>query len=78
MRKSHVSIVPAPPIGVMNLLEIIPNKDKDRNPTEHPDNHIMTLTGTRVPQDVLAHMGTILRQPHTNASGIANSRAKQY
>ena len=56
---------PCPSNWSDDLLEIIPNKDEDRNPTEHPDNHIMTLTCTRVPQDVLAHMGTTLRQPHT-------------
>ena len=56
---------PCPSNWSDNLLEIIPNKDEDRNPTEHTDNHIMTLMGTRVPQDVLAHMGTTLRQPHT-------------
>ena len=56
---------PCPSNWSDDLLEIIPNKDEDRNPTEHPDNYIMTLTGTRIPQDVLAHMGTTLRQSHT-------------
>ena len=40
---------PCPSNWSDDLLEIIPNKDEDRNPTE----------------DVLAHMGTTLRQSHT-------------
>ena len=61
---SHIHS-PCPSNWSDNLLEINQNKDEDRNRTEQPDNHILTLTGTRVPQDVLAHIGTTLRQPQT-------------
>ena len=56
---------PCPSNWSDDLLEIDQNKDEDRKRTEQPDNHIMTLTGTRVPQDVLAHINTTLRQPQT-------------
>ena len=54
---------PCPSNWSDDLLEIDQNKDEDRKRTQKPDNHVMTLTGTRVPQDVLAHSSTTLRQP---------------
>ena len=56
---------PCPSNWSDDLLEINQNKDKDRNGTKQPNNYIMTLMDTRVPQDVLAHIGTTLRQPQT-------------
>ena len=48
-----------------DLLEIDNNKPECKQQTEQPTNHIMTLTGIRVPQDVLAHTSTTLRPPQT-------------
>ena len=56
---------PCPSNWSDDLVEIDQNKDEDRKQTEQPDNHVMTLTGTRVPQDMLAHSSTTLRQPQT-------------
>ena len=56
---------PCPSNWSDDLQEIDNNKDEDRKQTEQPDNQIMTLTGTRVPQDVQAHTSTTLRQPQT-------------
>ena len=41
------------------------NKDESKEQAEQPANQIVTLTGTRVPQDVLAHASTSLRLPQT-------------
>ena len=48
-----------------NLLEIDHNKDKDKKQTEQSAKHVKTLTGTRVPQYILAHTSTTLRLPQT-------------
>ena len=56
---------PCPSNWSDDFLEIGHNKDEDRKQMEQPDNHIMTLAGTRVPQDVLAQTSTTLRQPQT-------------
>ena len=55
---------PCPSNWSDDLLEIDHNKDKDKEQTEQSTKHLMTLTGTRVPQDVLAHTSTTLRMPH--------------
>ena len=56
---------PCPSNWSDDLLEIDNNKPECKEQTEQPTNHIMTLTGTRVPQDVLAHASTTLRLPQT-------------
>ena len=48
-----------------DLVEIDQYKDEDRKRKEQPDYHVMNLTGTRVPQDMLAHSSTTLRQTQT-------------
>ena len=56
---------PCPSNWSDDLQEIDNNKDEGKEQTEQPDNQIMTLTGTRVPQDVLAHASTTLRLHQT-------------
>ena len=62
---------PCPSNWSDDLLEIDHNKDEDKEQTEQSAKHVTTLTGTRVPQDVLAHASTTLRwdglkpMPHT-------------
>ena len=56
---------PCPSNWSDDLLEIDNNKPECKEQTEQPTNHIMTLAGTRVPQDVLAHINTTLRPPQT-------------
>ena len=47
-------------------LQVIDNhKDKSKEQTEQPTEQIVTLTGTRVPQDVLMDTSTTLRLPQT-------------
>ena len=41
------------------------NKDESKEQMEQPANQIVTLTGTRLPQDVLAHTSTTLTLPPT-------------
>ena len=56
---------PCPSNWSDDLLEIDHNKDEDKEQTEQSAKHATTLTGIRVPQDVLAHTSTTLRQPQT-------------
>ena len=56
---------PCPSNWSDDLLEIDNNKPECKEQTEQPANHVMTLTGTRVPQDVIAHTSTTLRLPQT-------------
>ena len=67
---------PCPSNWSDDLLEIDHNKDEDKEQTEQPAKHVMTLTGTRVPQDVLAHTSTTFETAPNNASGIENTRTK--
>ena len=57
------------------------NKDKSKEQTEQPANQIVTLTGTRVPQDILMDTSTSLRLPQTipqvQKTQKQNGKAKQ-
>ena len=72
---------PCPSNWSDDLLEIDNNKAESKEQTEQPTNHIMTLAGTRVPQDVLAHAGTTLRLPQTVPQALKiqeqNNKTKQ-
>ena len=72
---------PCPSNWSDDLLEIDNNKAKSKEQTEQPANHIMTLAGTRVPQDVLAHASTTLRLPQTVPQALKiqeqNNKTKQ-
>ena len=72
---------PCPSNWSDELLEIDHNKDKGKEQTEQPANHVMTLTGTRVPQDMLAHASTTLRPPQTMPQALKiqekNNKTKQ-
>ena len=47
-------------------LEVIDhNKDEGKEQTDQPANQIITLTGTRVPQDILMNTSTSLTLPQT-------------
>ena len=67
---------PCPSNWSDDLLEIDNNKAQNNKQMNQPANQFINSTGTRVPQDVLAHASTTLRIPPHNASGIANSRTK--
>ena len=56
---------PCPSNWSDDLQVINNNKDKDKEQTEQPANQIITLTGTRVPQDILMDASTSLRLPQT-------------
>ena len=56
---------PCPSNWSDDLLEIDNSKAESKEQTEQPANDVMTLKGTRVPQDVLAHASTTLRLPQT-------------
>ena len=56
---------PCPSNWSDDLQVIDNNKDESKEQTEQPANQIITLTGTRVPQDVLMHASTSLRLPET-------------
>ena len=56
---------PCPSNWSDDLRVIDNNKDESKEQMEQPANQIVTLTGTRVPQDVLAHASTTLRLPQT-------------
>ena len=78
---------PCPSNWSDDLLEIDHNKDEDKKQTEQSTKHVMTLTGTRVLQDVLAHASTTLRwgglkpTPHTIPQALIiqeqNNKTKQ-
>ena len=52
---------PCPSNWSDDLLEIDNNKAESKEQTEQTANHIMTLAGTRVSQDVLTHASTTLK-----------------
>ena len=72
---------PCPSNWSEDLLEIDNNIDESKEQTEQPTNHVMTLAGTRVPQDVLAHASTTLRLPQTVPQALKiqeqNNKTKQ-
>ena len=72
---------PCPSNWSDDLLEIDDNKVQSKEQTKQPANQIVTLTGTRVPQDVLAHASTTLRLPQTVPQALQiqeqNNKTKQ-
>ena len=56
---------PCPSNWSDDLLEIDDNKAQNNKHMNQPANQIINLTGTRVPQDMLAHASTTLRIPQT-------------
>ena len=56
---------PCPSSWSDDLLEIDDNKVQNNKQTNQPANLFINSMGTRVPQDVLAHTSTTLRQPQT-------------
>ena len=56
---------PCPSNWSDDLQVIDDNKDESKEQTEQPTNQIITLTGTRVPQDILMDTSTSLRLPQT-------------
>ena len=72
---------PCPSNWSDDLLEIDNNKAQRNEQTNQPANQIITLTGTRVPQDVLAHASTTLRPPQTVPQALQiqeqNNKTKQ-
>ena len=56
---------PCPSNWSDDLQVIDNNKDESKEQTEQPANQIITLTGTRVPQNVLMDLSTSLRLPQT-------------
>ena len=56
---------PCPSNWSDDLLEIDDNKAQNNKHMNQPANQIINSTGTRVPQDMLAHASTTLRIPQT-------------
>ena len=72
---------PCPSNWSDDLQVIDNNKDESKEQPEQPANQIITLTGTRVPQDVLMDPSTSLRLPQTipqvHKTQKQNGKAKQ-
>ena len=72
---------PCPSISSDDLQVIDNNKDESKEQTEQPTEQIVTLTGTRVPQDILMDTSTTLRllqtMPQVLKTRKQNGKAKQ-
>ena len=71
MTKLYKFKVPAPPIRVIDN-----NKDESKEQTEQPTEQIVTLTGTRVPQDILMDNSATLRLLQTMTQVLKNTETK--
>ena len=56
---------PCPSNWSDDLYVVDDNKDENMEQTDQPTENPTTLTGTRVPQDILADTSTTLRLPQT-------------
>ena len=62
-------------------MEIDENKAQNNKQTNQPANQCINSTGTRVPQDMLAHASTTLRIPKTMPQALQiqeQNKPKQY
>ena len=65
MTKTYEFKSPCPSNWSDDLQVIENSKDENKDQTEQPTEQIVTLTGTRVPQDILMDNSTTLRLPQT-------------
>ena len=76
MMKTDKFKVPVPPTGSDDLCVVNDNNDENKGQNDQPTNQPTTVTGTRVPQDVLADESTTMRTTPNSATGTENTKTK--